>query len=451
MSRGVGQRTAPLMIKPKTITDPQILGRLGEEIVSTHAHSMGFVFSHHGPLEAGIDGFLEIRDPAKGRVTGQFVAVQVKTTADRAYAGETEDGFEYTMRSDDVAYWRGTNVPVIVVLVRLSDRTAYWKSVDAAGEGRRLRIDKIRDVFDETAGDALAALCVHRDGFGVYFPPLNHGETAHLNLLKVHFPETIYVAFSPHKTGRQALSALLESEERPPDDWVIRGGQFMSFRDPSSGPLADIVDPGTVEQIDSDELAFPEELADEHAFIDLLRRTVVTQLEGTLSFDRQRRVFYFPALPPEIERIYYYESLKRRAAATVVKAYHRDDELKYVRHHAFEPRFWRIANEWFMSVTPTFHFTWDGSRPDKFASSRLTGKKQREFNSALSGQLAMWRHILVHHTNDSHDLLRPDSITEPTVAFEALKPLELECAVPETIWREAEPQMVDQGLFEDQA
>lgn len=436
---------------PKTITDPQIIGRLGEEIVSARAHAMGFVFSHHGPLEAGIDGFLEIRDPANGQVTGQFVAVQVKTKADGTYAAETEAGFDYTMRSDDVAYWRGTNVPVIVVLVRLDDRTAYWKSVDASGGGRRLRIDKARDSFDEAAGDAIATLSVHREGFGVYFPPLNHGETAHLNLLKMRFPATAYVAFSPHKTGRQALWALLESEERPPDDWVVRGGQFMSFRDPCCGPLADIVDLGTVEPIDSDELAFPDEVADEYAFIDLLRRTVATQLEGTLSFDRQRRVFYFPTQPPEVERTYYYESLKRHTTAKVVRAYRRGDVTKYVRHHAFEPRFWRVEDEWFMSVTPTFHFTWDGFRPDKFASSRLAGKKQREFNSALSGQLAMWRYLLVDHPDkNAPDMFYPDNVPEPLVTFEASKPLQMERAVPETIWREAEPQMVDPGLFEDQ-
>ncbi len=32
-------------------------------------------------------------------------------------------------------------------------------------------------------------------------------------------------------------------------------------------------------------------------------------------------------------------------------------------------------------VAPTFVFTWDGFRPDRFASGRLAGKKQREFNS----------------------------------------------------------------------
>ena len=247
------------MSKPKTITNAQIVGQQGEETVSQLAYRMGFLFSHHGPIDAGIDGFLEIRDPVNGQVTGKFVAVQVKTTSDGPYAGETETGFDYTMRPEDVSYWRGTNVPVIIVLVHLGRRTAYWKSVDAGtGRGaRRLRIEKVRDVFDETAADAIASLCVDREGFGIYFPPLNQGETAHLNLLKIHFPPTAYVAFSPYKTGRQALFALLESEDRPPDDWVVRGGQFMSFRDPRAGPLAEIVDGGTVEPIGSEETHVP--------------------------------------------------------------------------------------------------------------------------------------------------------------------------------------------------
>jgi hypothetical protein len=56
--------------------------------------------------------------------------------------------------------------------------------------------------------------------------------------------------------------------------------------------------------------------------------------------------------------------------------------------------FWRIDDQWFLSVTPTFVFTWDGFRPDKFASGRLAGKKHREHNSALVGQFAMWKFLL---------------------------------------------------------
>ena len=436
----------------KTITDSQIIGQLGESIVRQRALKMGFVFQHHGPLEAGIDGILEIRDPVSGSMTGQLVAVQVKTTS-QDFAGEAEDGFDYTMRKEDIAYWRDTSIPVIVVLVQSEKETAYWKHVgDGHGPGhRRLRFDKAKDVFDERARENIAKLCVDKGGFGVYFPALNAGEQAHLNLLKVKFPETAYVAFSPHAFGHHALFALLKHEDRPPDDWVVRSRQFMSFRDPRVWPLSEIVDEGTVEPIASQELAFPEDEVQEFVFIELLRRTLASQVEGLLSFDKVHRAFYFPARPPEIEHTYYYKSLKNRAAAKVVVAYRRDGKLNYVRHHAFEPRFWRVEDEWFMSLTPTYHFTWDGVRPDKFASSRLAGKKQRELNSALNGQLAMWRHLLVDDQQKSANGLfaQAGGGVRPPVTFEVLPPLPLARSVPEPMWQTDDTRELDAGLFKE--
>lgn len=442
---------------PKTITDAQIIGQQGEQFVSHRAYEMGFMFISHGPLEAGIDSFLEIRDPDSGRATGQFVAVQVKTTKEGLYPGETNAGFTYTMREDDLAYWKGANVPVIIVLVHLQKQVAYWKSVDAGhGDGhRQLQFDKRRDAFDKNASDSIANLCVDPGRFGVYFPALNRGEQAHLNLLRVCLPTSVYVGFSPHATGRDALFTLLKHEDRPPGDWVIRARQFMSFRDPRCRPLSEIVDSGTVERLDCQEVAFPDDEADEHAFIELLRRTLVTQLDGTLAFEKQHRTFYFPAQPPNIRRAYDYRSLKRHASAKVVQVYRKDGKgpINYVRHHAFRPKFWRVEDEWLMSVTPTYHFTWDGVRPDRFASDRLAGKKQRELNSSLSGQLAMWKHLLVHDINaDAADLFpdkRGESVYRP-ISFDVLDPLELQKAVPEETWRRSTPEPVDEDLLAEE-
>ena len=55
----------------KTITNAQMIGSQGESFVSERANAMGFLFTRHGPLEAGIDGFLEIRDPKSGTPMGQ--------------------------------------------------------------------------------------------------------------------------------------------------------------------------------------------------------------------------------------------------------------------------------------------------------------------------------------------------------------------------------------------
>ena len=226
--------------------------------------------------------------------------------------------------------------------------------------------------------------CVSRGGWGVSFPPLRSGENGHLNLLEVILPRKIYVGASSFKAGGAALRELLEHDDRPPDDWVIRGGQFMSFRDPRDGPLAHIVDVGSVEPFDSDETAFPDDESDEHTIIDLLRRTLIAQLDGILAYSRPQRAFFFAARSETIERAYFSRSLKNRTSATVVKQYKRDRKVVYVRHHAFEPRFWRIGNQWYLSITPTFVFTWDGFRPDRFGASRLAGKKKLEHQAALT-------------------------------------------------------------------
>src|SRR5262249_11047830 len=106
---------------------------------------MGFLYSLYGPVEAGIDGFIEVRNRITGRVGGRLVAVQVKTTEDRRYTAETEAGFEYLCEPNDIAFWQGGSLPVTVVLVRLSDQTLFWKQAPMKGsptdmDTRRLHI-----------------------------------------------------------------------------------------------------------------------------------------------------------------------------------------------------------------------------------------------------------------------------------------------------------------------
>lgn len=431
----------------KTITDPQIIGSRGEAFVSERANSMGFMYSRYGPLEAGIDGLLEIRDTKTGTATGRLVATQVKTTETGSYTAESDSGFEYLMTEEDVVYWRGCNLPVIVILVHLERGEAYWKSVDAA-EGpanRRLCIDKNADNFDAAARDAIADLCIAKSGFGVWFPTLKTGESGHLNMLRVILPERIFVAASPFKTGRKALEELLVSDQRPAHDWVIRGGQFMSFHDPRESALKTIVDVGAVEEFDTEEVAYPDDEPDEHAFIDLLRRTLSEQLDGVLAYSRDQRAFHFPAVPKTIERTYKYKSLKKATSADVVKKYEKGGKLKFVRHHAFEPRFWRIGDEWFLSVSPTFVFTWDGFRPDRFASSRLAGKKQLERNSSVLGQFVMWRHLLITLGDAVTGPLleRLDDRKKHFLHFAVLDNLDLPRGVPDDIWRPSETKPID--------
>src|SRR4051794_39510874 len=206
---------------------------------------------------------------------GKTIAVQVKTTADGRYTRETDASFEYLLRTADLDYWRSSNLPVVIVLFRLSDESFFWKSVEqgAAGEERRLVFGKVADRLDADALDRLAQLAVDRGRLGSFVPPMRTGEPAHLNLVRVLMPDEIFVAESPFRSGRDAVPALLQAEGLH-FDWVIRGRRFVSFRDPRGGALEAIVEPDTVEAVETGCVAASDGRDDEVAMIELLRRTL---------------------------------------------------------------------------------------------------------------------------------------------------------------------------------
>src|SRR6185437_2482145 len=134
----------------KTITSSQVLGEIGEAAVRLRFLTMGFQFDGRSRLEAGVDGIAEVMD--KGKPLARMIAVQVKATESSRYSSENDARFTYLVRPEDLSYWRGSNLPVILVLYRKSDETFFWKQVDVQPrEERRLTFDKANDVLDQGA------------------------------------------------------------------------------------------------------------------------------------------------------------------------------------------------------------------------------------------------------------------------------------------------------------
>ncbi|MDR3474369.1 MAG: DUF4365 domain-containing protein [Devosia sp.] len=433
----------------KTVTDNQLNGELGETLVKAAIQGLGHVFEGRGRLETGIDGTIEFRDPSTRRMLGKTVAVQVKTTANGAYVRESDAAFEYVLRTADLDYWHSTNLPVVIVLLRLSDRSLYWKDVTAgvSGDERRLTFDKVADRLDAASLDRMAQLSVDRGRLGSYVPPMRSGEPAHLNLMHVVMPDEIFVADSPFKSGRDAIPTLLRAEG-PQFDWVIRGRRFVSFRDPRGTALETIVAPDTVEAVETSCVAATDDPDDELVMIELLRRTMDEQFSVDLAFDKEARAFHFRPPDPLAPREYKYRSLKEMTSATVVQLYpdrKKPDRLNNVRHHAFVPRFERIGDDWFLSITPTFFFTENGSRPHRFASTLLAGKKRLDRNGSIRGQILLWRHLLANNdagADESRSLFNLDPQSHgpgQVLQFVPLEPLMMEAAVPEDAWVTSDP------------
>jgi hypothetical protein len=100
-------------VRGKTIHQNQITGEHGAALVKLRAHDMGFLYTPYGPVEAGIDGIIELRDSNAGEVGGRLVAVQVKTTENGRYTAETDDAFEYLCEPADIAYWQQLRIPTM--------------------------------------------------------------------------------------------------------------------------------------------------------------------------------------------------------------------------------------------------------------------------------------------------------------------------------------------------
>jgi hypothetical protein len=387
---------------------------------------------------------LELRDPKTGRMLAQWIGAQVKTTECGSYSREDERGFDYLLNSEDLEYWRGANIPVILVLVRLDTNEMHWKVVDPApsAEPRRVHFEKANDRFEAWAADRIAALCISRDKLGTYVPPMLEGESVHINMVRILLPEKIYAAASLFESGREAVREVAKFEGHTSYDWIIRDRRFISFRNPEGGPLMDVLDEGSIEPIETSAISLSDDLDDENAFIELLGRTLSVQLDDELSFDRESRALYFRAKGPNRGRKYRYRSLINETAAEVVSVWRRskDNEVGSVRHHAFVPRFHRIGDEWLLTVTPTFVFTKDGYRPHYYASALLAGKKKKEKNGAVRGQFLMWRHLLVTSGDPKRDLLFDSQPRQaPVLRFEALEPIVMPLAVPEEAWKQEDP------------
>ncbi|WP_052027130.1 DUF4365 domain-containing protein [Rhodovulum sp. PH10] len=426
----------------KRITDSQILGELGETAIKKIVLEIGFLYEQRGRLEAGTDGIVELRDPKSGAPLGKLLGVQVKSTDSGQYSRENDYNFEYLLKPDDLKYWRTSNIPVIIVLWRKSDQSAYWKDVSdcVKGEERRLKFDKKVDVFDPGCADRVGALTIDRRMPGVFLPPLNQGEDAIINLLRVKLPEELFISTSPFGSGRDAVPELVK-HRNVRFDWVIRKRRFVSFFDPRDYGTRSIVDLDQVEAVDAKLFAFNDELDDINDTMDLLRRTVERQTTAQISFLRKDRLFYFKVVGIGKSRGYRYMSNVKETSAKVVSAYasKKKEGRGYVRHHAARLRFERLADEWFVVVDPDFYFTTDGFQPHRYPEALLAGKKRLERNAAVRGQVMMWQHLLVESGKHEINLFDADK-PAPLLQFQRLPVIQLSQAVPESSWNRTDPR-----------
>jgi hypothetical protein len=169
------------------------------------------------------------------------------------------------------------------------------------------------------------------------------------------------------------------------------------------------------------------------------------QLDPILAWSRLLRLYYFPANDHGIDRTFRYRSLKNEMTRAVVKAKRRTNgSLSYVRHSAFSGRFWRDYDDWYLTIEPTYLFTRDGIRSDRFAGERISKLKRLENNAALRGQFVMWRSLLTSlgTAPEQTDWLA-SQMPSPIICFEPLDMMTVPLSVPDDAWRSRDADAPD--------
>jgi hypothetical protein len=425
----------------KKIHKSSIIGQQGVNLVEKVVLDMDFLWYPTGGIEAGIDGLIEIRDPTTGEVFNSVIQVQSKATQG-TFQVETPDSFEYLCEEKDLEYWLQGNAPVILVVSRPSTDEAYWVSIKdyfqdlERRKERKIHFDKQRDRFDEKCRDALIRLAVPK-GAGIYTAPPPKTETLISNLLSVSsFAGRLYIADTHFRSPRALQAELRRLGGDIGCEWMLKEKRILSFCDLEDYPWRRICDLGTLEDFDTEEWAYSDDPDRRREFVQLLNLALRQKVWTDLRYSDRKECYYFKATDNLSERKVSYTSVGGRVVErTVFKGYpsKRDPtRISFYRHSAFEGRFRLFGDTWYLEITPTYYFTWNGRWLDKWHESRLKGIKRLERHPAVIGQLIMW----VDYLSRPSDMFTSQY---PFLKFGDLERFEIEAGIDDELWLESEP------------
>jgi hypothetical protein len=134
------------------------------------------------------------------------------------------------------------------------------------------------------------------------------------------------------------------------------------------------------------------------------------------------------------------QSLVRLGTTEVFKPYiNKAGRLSYYRHHAFKPHFVRFDGHWYMEITPTYHYTWNGHRVSSFYEDLIKGIKRLERNEAVFRQVMLWSRILQDNKSEFFE-----QKAYPYLRFGKLLEYQIDYGVRDELWMNRElPEEAD--------
>lgn len=389
--------------------------------------------------DVGIDGFIEICRADTGDATNLIVQVQSRATMGR-WEDETGSSFCYRPKQRDLRHWLGGNSPVILIVSRPETGEAYWVSVKdyfstpEKKEGLRIDFDKMKDVFGPATLYALQNLAVPR-GSGLYLGPAPIEECLYSNLLPVsRYHQEIHEAETVHRERETVRAVLKTAGLKNSFAWFLKEGKIYSFFDLTKDPWNSLCVPGTSVSFPTSKWAESKNLLHKNDFAWLLGLAFRGFL-GNLGIwfhqpDNGIGYYYYAPNDDLSDKVVAWKELKqsRRTVFAAYKSKKDPTRIMFYRHLGFDARFHRFAGEWYLEITPTYHFTKDGRNEHPFASDLNAKIKRIEKNAAVHAHVRFLSHVLTQS-----DLFSQNRLSS---FFTLVQPMDfnVDFGIPEVEW-----------------
>lgn len=435
----------------KQLSSQSIIGQQGINLVERIVLAMKYAWRPTPGFDVGIDGEIEICDPVTGAATNSIIKVQVKSTT-QPFQAETLESFEFICDRRDLDYWLKGNAPVLLVVCRPGTDESYWVSIKdyfrdpAVLKTRKVVFNKKTNRFSSDSAGHLRTLAIPPDA-GIYFSPLQKTEHLYTNLLKVSsFADHVYLAETRYRSPRDVWGEIDALKAKVGPEWMLKNKMMLSFYPLDEFPFNHVCDSGTCERFDANEWSDTDDEDKKREFVNLLNRALGQRMKlHGLRYHKDHEIFFFPPNRHLATRKIEYMSLTRKASREVFKQYRSkvDPHRKtYCRHSAFKGAFLRLDGNWFLEITPTYHFSKNGFDDHPFRDELLKGIKRLERNPAVVGQLLMWADLL------KRPLENLFSQEYSFLRFGELQEVQLGVSIPDNAWYEAEDGLEKRTMSE---
>jgi hypothetical protein len=384
----------------KKIDKSAHIGDAGIALIHTRVSAMGHVW-HARALDAGIDGTIELRDPATGLVSNRHLLVQSKAS-DLSFAGETADKFHFIVDERDLEYWLQATLPVILVCSHPKTNDAWWVHVQAYFADPARRADRRVDFAKATMAfndDISGRLFAVADPHGQAHTSVaeHRAEKLVSNLLPVAIPEEYWSYKSRAKDTGHVYAVQRESEMELRHDFVVSGGRLLTWAPVEGTALATATEEGgkvapTCEFMDGS--------ADsERLVVWMLNAALRHDLREDCAYHRKRQMLYFKATRDFRPRRVNTGGKHLRTAFKGHPNKRDPSKVAYYRHSGLKWQFVNLEGEWFCTLTPDYFYSYDGRRESRFSASYLSGIKKLERNQSVLGETRMWAAFLRFEPN----------------------------------------------------